>query len=209
MEKEIKTKEEFEKEIKLCDEKYSKEIDRLVKERNRIMSSLRKEYINLLTQGDLKPHIYWQGKLEGGKVKREVLRIYLAEQLSEEKKKKFRYMKFLDLFTELRSGDQIKGLKDSEILSLPIWTRAKRYELSDALIWEKKNETDYFVSCGIEFPSEVLGDICQLLSTITEDSLELRNQIKRVLEKSGISCKIDKKVNYDKMKDKEDDFGKE
>ena len=47
MEKEIKTKEEFEKEIKLCDEKYSKEIDRLVKERNRIMSSLRKEYINL------------------------------------------------------------------------------------------------------------------------------------------------------------------
>ena len=177
---------------------------------------LSEEYFNLLTEnGELVPHIVWRGKLLCNKVKFESIRIYLATRAGRTivvegkdgpvtKKLPIRYKKVLDLYTELHSGAHVAKLSDEEILNMPIWTRMTKHDISLApCVWNAKDEIDYFVSYGKITRLDVLKDTLKLLS-VEEDSLCIRNTVKQLFEAAGLSCDVDSKVSYEKMKSEEE-----
>ena len=161
------------------------------------------------------PYLVWNGKLSSGKVKFEELRIYftnfrnidkeeevpeievgVTEELPEEKKKeskvkksKRKYIKFLDLFTQLKSDRSTITMSDIEILNNPVWTRIVKHDPSEDPEILDKNR-DYFVTKGSMISLECFKEICFILSMNIEPK-ETRQLVKEVLEKSGYSCNID------------------
>ena len=163
--------------------------------------------IKELVENGFNPYLVWQGKLYAGKLKFETLRIYLEKIVCEEKKSKIHYIKFLELFTELVSGKGTEELGSEEVLNLPKWTRLVKHQLVEKpLVWNKKNEVDYFIERGKQIPEEVLIKALSILSSPPDcgDPLSIRNYIKEILEDSGLSCDIEVDVTIIKKKETEE-----
>ena len=161
------------------------------------------------------PYLVWNGKLSSGKVKFEELRIYftkfrninkeeevpeinvaeVTEESPEEKSKvkkskgKKKYIKFLDIFTQLKSDRSTVTMSDIEILNNPVWTRIVKHDPSEKPETLDKNK-DFFVTKGTIISLECLKEVCYILS-MKIDPKETRQLVKEILERYGFSCNID------------------
>lgn len=190
----------------------------LKSKRTDLLSQLCDELQTILEKGSMDPYLVWNGKLSSGKVKFEELRIYftnfrnfdkeeevpeikvaeVTEELPEEKEKelkakkskdKKKYIKFLDLFTQLKSDRSTTTMSNIEILNSPVWTRIVKHDPSEKPETLDKNK-DFFVTKGSMISLECLKEICFILSMNIEPK-ETRQLVKEVLEKCGYSCNID------------------
>ena len=180
-----------------------------------LLSQLCDELQTILEKRSMDPYLVWNGKLSSGKVKFEELRIYftnfrnfdkeeevpeikvaeVTEELPEEKSKvkkskgKKKYIKFLDIFTQLNSDRSTITKSDIEILNNPVWTRIVKHDPSEKPETLDKNK-DFFVTKGSIISLECLKEICFILS-ISLEPKETRQLVKEVLERYGYSCNID------------------
>lgn len=180
-----------------------------------LLSQLCDELQTILEKRSMDPYLVWNGKLSSGKVKFEELRIYftnfrnidkeeevpetsvaeVTEELPEEKSKikkskgKKKYIKFLDIFTQLKSDRSTITMSDIEILNNPVWTRIVKHDPSEKPETLDKNK-DFFVTKGSMISLECLKEVCFTLSMNIEPK-ETRQLVKEVLERYGYSCTID------------------
>ena len=153
-----------------------------------------KDFAKEITENkEFTPAIYWQGKLEAGRLKRDVLRIFLIKK----EEKKIKYKKYLDIYSEYKQVDNYnKPMSDDAIgESEPIWVRIERPGLEEKS-WTKKSEQDIFI--GSEnvrvLPYKIL---LQVINISNWDDKDLRNTLLGILKENGIERTID--VNLAEM----------
>lgn len=104
-----------------------------------------KEFINdfakeITENREFTPAIYWQGKLESGRLKRDVLRIFLIKK----EEKKIKYKKYLNIYTEFKQVDEYNKPLSNEAIGErePIWVRVERPGLEEKA-WTKNPSKIY------------------------------------------------------------------
>jgi hypothetical protein len=147
-----------------------------------------KDFAKEITESnEFTPAIYWQGKLEAGCLKRDVLRIFLIKK----EEKKIRYKKYLDIYSEFKQVDKYNKPLSNEAIgeSEPIWVRIERPGLEEKT-WTKKSEQDMFI--GSEnvrvLPYKIL---LQAINISNWDDKSLRETLLGILKENGIDRIID------------------